>query len=447
MKKQIGFLLFFLTLASATLCYGAEAQPTMNQIISDSVIFEFDTPIAYVRGTRQTMDVDLLLQDDRTLVPIKFVAEWFGGTADWDQPTQTAFITVLDKQLRLKAGEPVIYVNGTPVPTDVAPVFTGGRNFAPIRAVADILGVFTYYQPVTQGYSPVILSPYSLTEQTAIALTNHIIENYTFRSAMTLQDFSLQAMPSENSHFSISGTLASDYPMKTLTVKILDQSGGTEAAFSLLLNALSVDLANLDFTAFQPALASGPKTLELWASDTVWTRRLARQALADQTGRLRFTWPVPGRNLITTVFDCADPSCHSNGTLCTYCGRHHNRHGAIDIAAPDGTPVTASAPGRVSAAGDNAGGSGYGTVVIIDHGNGYSTQYSHLSEIYVKVGDLVGQEQKIAAVGDRHLDFTLWHQQDKLDPLPLLQLPEDVRCESACDQKVLDAVLSPQNIS
>ena len=61
MKKQIGFLLFFLTLASAALCYGAEAQPTMNQIISDSVIFEFDTPIAYVRGTRQTMDVDLLL--------------------------------------------------------------------------------------------------------------------------------------------------------------------------------------------------------------------------------------------------------------------------------------------------------------------------------------------------------------------------------------------------
>lgn len=72
------------------------------------------------------------------------------------------------------------------------------------------------------------------------------------------------------------------------------------------------------------------------------------------------------------------------------------RHTGIDIGAPWGTPIRASAGGRVRTAGFHGP---YGYVVEIDHGNGLITRYAHASRVYVRTGDLVMPQQKIAAVG------------------------------------------------
>ncbi|MGB5101958.1 MAG: M23 family metallopeptidase [Steroidobacteraceae bacterium] len=72
------------------------------------------------------------------------------------------------------------------------------------------------------------------------------------------------------------------------------------------------------------------------------------------------------------------------------------RHTGIDIAAPSGTPIRASAGGRVRSAGYRGP---YGYVVEIDHGNGLATRYAHASRLYVRAGDLVMPQQAIAAVG------------------------------------------------
>lgn len=72
------------------------------------------------------------------------------------------------------------------------------------------------------------------------------------------------------------------------------------------------------------------------------------------------------------------------------------RHTGIDIAAPSGTPIRASAGGRVRSAGYRGP---YGYVVEIDHGNGLATRYAHASRLYVRTGDLVMPQQAIAAVG------------------------------------------------
>ncbi|NLC71395.1 MAG: M23 family metallopeptidase [Desulfuromonadaceae bacterium] len=71
-------------------------------------------------------------------------------------------------------------------------------------------------------------------------------------------------------------------------------------------------------------------------------------------------------------------------------------HEGIDIVAPLGTPVFASAKGTVSTAGYNAG---YGNLIVVDHGNGFQTAYGHNSKIFVKVGQQVKKGQKIASVG------------------------------------------------
>jgi murein DD-endopeptidase MepM/ murein hydrolase activator NlpD len=72
-------------------------------------------------------------------------------------------------------------------------------------------------------------------------------------------------------------------------------------------------------------------------------------------------------------------------------------HVGIDLRGPEGTPVTATAPGMVTYAGYS---NGYGELVVIDHGFGLSTRYSHLDKIMVQVGMNVKLHQKIGLLGN-----------------------------------------------
>lgn len=72
-------------------------------------------------------------------------------------------------------------------------------------------------------------------------------------------------------------------------------------------------------------------------------------------------------------------------------------HAGIDIAAPVGTQVEATADGVVVEAGRKE--AGYGNEIVLDHGDGIRTKYGHLSEIYVVPGEEVSKGQIIGAVG------------------------------------------------
>ena len=75
-------------------------------------------------------------------------------------------------------------------------------------------------------------------------------------------------------------------------------------------------------------------------------------------------------------------------------GRAH--HMGIDFNASTGDPVLSAAGGVVSFAGRK---SGYGNVVEVDHGNGYSTLYGHNSRLVVRTGDIVRAGQQLARAG------------------------------------------------
>lgn len=75
-------------------------------------------------------------------------------------------------------------------------------------------------------------------------------------------------------------------------------------------------------------------------------------------------------------------------------------HNGIDIAAPTGTAIRASASGTVVTATSMRG---YGNTVVIDHGGGFSTLYGHCSRLFVRAGQRVNQGDRIAAVGSTGL--------------------------------------------
>ena len=102
----------------------------------------------------------------------------------------------------------------------------------------------------------------------------------------------------------------------------------------------------------------------------------------------------------------------TSGTVTSRFGpRRGGFHTGLDIAAPMGTPIFAAASGTVTRSGPSGG--GYGTLVLIDHGNGVQTLYAHASRVYVSPGQTVAQGQRIAAVGSTgnstgpHLHFEI----------------------------------------
>jgi len=96
--------------------------------------------------------------------------------------------------------------------------------------------------------------------------------------------------------------------------------------------------------------------------------------------------------------------------------RHHD---GVDINAPKGTPIYASADGDVSLAGVNGG---LGKMVIINHKYGFTTGYGHMNRILVRAGQKVKRGEKIGEVGNTgittgtHLHYEVKFRGTSVDP-------------------------------
>ena len=99
-------------------------------------------------------------------------------------------------------------------------------------------------------------------------------------------------------------------------------------------------------------------------------------------------------------------------------------HTGLDFRASTGDPARATAAGTVESAGWNGG---YGKMVEIDHGNGFSTRYGHLSEIEVKVGQKIAIGQEVGKVGSTgrstgpHLHYETRIDGEAVDPQKFLR--------------------------
>lgn len=95
-------------------------------------------------------------------------------------------------------------------------------------------------------------------------------------------------------------------------------------------------------------------------------------------------------------------------------------HDGIDVVAPMGAPIVAPAAGTVTKVAEE---SGYGLVLVIDHGGGIETKYAHCSRIGVRVGQRVVRGEAVAAVGSSglatgpHLHYEIHVRGKVVDPL------------------------------
>jgi murein DD-endopeptidase MepM/ murein hydrolase activator NlpD len=132
-------------------------------------------------------------------------------------------------------------------------------------------------------------------------------------------------------------------------------------------------------------------------------------------------WPVKGR--ITALFGQRLDPFSGEGSF----------HTGIDIASYYGDAIRAAAEGTVTFVGQRAG---YGNVIVIDHGFGYTTLYAHLSRfstqggVNVKRGDVIGYEGQSGRATGPHLHYEVRINNEPVNPWPFLHIlsnsPENV---------------------
>ncbi|MGE6743129.1 M23 family metallopeptidase [Allorhizobium pseudoryzae] len=140
---------------------------------------------------------------------------------------------------------------------------------------------------------------------------------------------------------------------------------------------------------------------------------LTRLDTVRQTAKeLPFSNPAPGRDITSPFGNRIDPFL---GRLALHAG--------IDFQADVGASVRATGSGKVTAAGYSGG---YGNMVEIDHGQGITTRFGHLSGILVSVGDQVEAGQIIGRAGSTgrstgpHIHYEIRRNGDAIDPMRFL---------------------------
>lgn len=121
----------------------------------------------------------------------------------------------------------------------------------------------------------------------------------------------------------------------------------------------------------------------------------------------------------------------SSGWLSSYFGMRtdpftgrQERHKGVDFAGKAGSEVISVASGVITWAGKRYG---YGNLVEVNHGNGYSTRYGHNQSVLVKVGDAVKKGDKLALMGSTgrstgpHVHFEVLHNGKAVDPMKYIK--------------------------
>lgn len=205
----------------------------------------------------------------------------------------------------------------------------------------------------------------------------------------------------------------------TVLTSMEERVEGKATRMRSVLNDLHVDLGKIPIRG-----VGGPlvplKAPHAGASD--FERQLYRinvaKAQVDRYSQALVTVPV--RKPITGEIDLTS----TFGVRMDPFLRRPAMHTGLDMRGDTGEPVHATANGKIAIAGREGG---YGNLVEIDHGNGFSTRYGHLSEIDVKAGQSVRIGQVIGKIGSTgrstgpHLHYETRINDEPVDPQKFLK--------------------------
>ena len=202
-----------------------------------------------------------------------------------------------------------------------------------------------------------------------------------------------------------------------------------------LTEMADIEADEFDFSA-EPAMG-GPEEPALASASAV---PQVLSAMADLGGQLDnheaqltvLESVLMNQNLSERVYPKGRPVL--SGWMSSYFGRRTDpftgkqaQHRGVDFAGKEGDTIIAVADGVVTWSAPRYG---YGEMVEINHGNGYSTRYAHNAENLVEVGQEVRKGQKVALMGDTgratgpNLHFEVLHRGNRVNPVKFIKQAE-----------------------
>jgi len=116
----------------------------------ETIKLTLDSKTLWINDEPLEMDIAPSIVNNRTIVPISFIANALNCMVDWDGDLHTAYVAYDDTLVEIIISAPELYVNGEVVAIDTPAEIMEGRTMVPLRAVADGLGLEVYYDDVSR---------------------------------------------------------------------------------------------------------------------------------------------------------------------------------------------------------------------------------------------------------------------------------------------------------
>ncbi len=112
-----------------------------NGSVGDVVVMSIGSHEIVVNDKKATIDAAPMIQNDRTFVPFRALAEAFGAEVAYDEATQAVTAKLNGVEVVMTIGSATYTVNGTEKTADVAPFINGSRTMVPVRFAAEAFGI------------------------------------------------------------------------------------------------------------------------------------------------------------------------------------------------------------------------------------------------------------------------------------------------------------------
>ena len=423
-----------------------------------------NTADVYCDGQKVEFDEGPYIIDGFTFVPVRGLSDALGFKYSWDDVNKTVIVVSDGVSAWIQADNPAITINTDSIiyseRIDVAPCIIDNRIFVPLRFIAELFESTVEWDSKSESVvitTPMGIGTYPDIETPPEVYEEEIPEPVQIPSSIQINGFTPPIQVTRGCSYVLEGAIESTVLLDRVNIKIVDKNSGetqiNETAFDI--DSSIYALSDIDNRIKFGTLVIGDKVMQITCVDKSEFRQtfsydfsITQPVSATIEGEIHMLWPVPASSLITTIFWCDNPFCHSNA------GRA-NGHAAIDISADEGSEVIAVMDGVVKMQGfgdyENTK-IGYGNFVLIDHGNGIETQYSHLYSInvidgqVVKAGDIIGGVGNTGNSTGNHLDFYISKDGVRCDSLYYLDIPEGARCWEECDVPFFEQALSSRGI-
>ena len=125
----------------ATFIKAEENSIMPEEIPSDKkIILTINEKVAMIFGNVVMNDVAPIIRNDRTMLPIRFIAQSLGATVTWDEQFQKVTIMKDDLKIEIIIGSQTAFINGVGIELDSPAFVENDRTYLPLRFVAENLG-------------------------------------------------------------------------------------------------------------------------------------------------------------------------------------------------------------------------------------------------------------------------------------------------------------------